>query len=54
MGVLKPQSLTSDPSGQVHIFALDSDSVGVKAAEVDVLKEADHIRLGRLLESEQG
>lgn len=54
MGSEVLEALASDASGQLHILGHDGDSLGVDGTEVGVLKESDDVRLGRLLEGEDG
>ena len=47
-------ALATDSAGKLHVLWHDSDSLGVDGAEVGVLEEADHVRLGGLLEGQDG
>ena len=46
--------LSADATGELQVLGVDGDALGVNGAEVGVLKEADEVGLGRLLEGEDG
>ncbi len=48
------RSLSSDSSGQLHVFRHDGDSLGVDGSQVGVFEETDQVGLGGFLESEHG
>jgi len=47
-------ALPTDAAGQLNVPRQDSHALGVDGAEVGVLKQAHHVRLGRILESKDG
>ena len=51
---LMSESFSSDPPGEVEVLAHGCDPSGVERAEIDVLKESDHIGLGGFLEAVEG
>ena len=48
--VIVRAAVASDPSGEGDVLRHDGDSLAVDAAQVDVLEEADEVRLGSFLE----
>ena len=48
------RALATDAAGKLDVLREDGDALGVDGAEVGVLKEADEVRLGRLLERHDG
>ena len=46
------RALTADAARELDVLRHDRDALGVDRAQVGVLKEADEVRLGRLLEGE--
>ncbi len=51
-GHLRP--LTADAAGELNVLGHDGDALGVDGAQVGVLEQADEVRLGGLLEGEDG
>ena len=47
-------SLSTDAAGQLDVLGHDSDALGVHGTQVRVLKEANVIRFGGLLEGKDG
>ena len=47
-------ALATNATRQLHVLGHDRDALGVNGAQVRVLKEADQVRLGRLLERRDG
>ena len=47
-------SLSSDSSGELHIFWHDGNSLGVDGAEVGVFEKSDHVSFSGFLEGEDG
>jgi len=47
-------SLASDAAGQLDVLGHDGHSLGVDGSQVGVLKEADEVSLGGLLEGQHG
>ncbi len=48
------RALATDAAGQLDVLGHDGDTLGVDGAEVGVLEETDEVRLGGLLEGEDG
>ena len=48
------RALTADAAGELDVLGHDGHALGVDGAEVGVLEEADEVRLGRLLQREDG
>ena len=48
------RALTTDAAGELDVLGHDGHALGVDGAEVGVLEETDEVRLGRLLEGEDG
>ena len=53
-GVKRLRALATDATGKLDVLRHDGHTLGVDRAQVGVLEEADKVRLGRLLESEDG
>ena len=47
-------ALAADAAGELDVLGHDGDALGVDGAEVGVLEETDQVRLGCLLEGEDG
>ena len=47
-------ALATDAAGELNVLGHDGDALGVDGAEVGVLEEADQVRLGGLLQGEDG
>jgi len=47
-------ALAADAAGELDVLGHDGDALGVDGAEVGVLEEADKVRLGGLLQGEDG
>ncbi|KAJ1375192.1 Histone-fold [Sesbania bispinosa] len=47
-------ALSADAAGQLDVLGHDGDTLGVDGAQVGVLKEADQVGLGRLLQGHDG
>jgi hypothetical protein len=47
-------ALAADAAGELDVLGHDGDALGVDGAEVGVLEEADQVRLGGLLQGEDG
>ena len=47
-------TLSTDTAGKLDVLGHDGDTLGVDGAQVGVLEEADEVRIGRLLEGEDG
>ena len=47
-------ALAADAAGELDVLGHDGDALGVDGAEVGVLEEADQVRLGCLLQGEDG
>lgn len=47
-------TLTTNAAGELNVLGHDGDTLGVNGAEVGVLKEADEVRLRRLLQRGNG
>ena len=47
-------ALATDAAGQLDVLGHDRHALGVDRAQVGVLEEADEVRLGRLLEGDDG
>ena len=47
-------ALAADAAGELDVLGHDGDALGVDGAQVGVLEEADQVRLGCLLEGEDG
>jgi histone H3 len=48
------RALAADATRELDVLGHDGDALGVDGAEVGVLEETDKVRLGRLLEREDG
>jgi hypothetical protein len=48
------RALSPDSARKLNILGHNSDALGVDSAEIGVLEETDEVRLGRLLECEDG
>ena len=48
------RALATNAPGQLDVLGHDGDALGVDGAQVGVLEEADEVRLGRLLQREDG
>ena len=48
------RALTTDAAGKLDVLGHDGDTLGVDGAQVGVLKEADEVCLGCLLQSKDG
>merc|ERR1719409_1736476 len=48
------RALAADAARELDVLGHDGHALGVDGAEVGVLEEADEVRLGRLLEGEDG
>ena len=46
--------LASNPASELYVLRHDGDPLGVNSTEVGVLEQADQVRLGGLLKSENG
>ena len=47
-------ALTADAAGDLDVLGLDGDPLGMDGFQVAVLKEMDEVRLGRLLQRDDG
>ena len=47
-------ALAADAAGELDVLGHDGDALGVDGAQVGVLEEAHEVRLGGLLEREDG
>jgi hypothetical protein len=47
-------ALSTDAAGQLNVFRHNGDTLGVDGAQVRVLEQANEVRLGSLLEGENG
>ena len=47
-------ALATDAAGELNVLGHDGDALGVDGAAVGVLEEADQVRLGGLLQGEDG
>ena len=47
-------ALATDAAGELDVLGHDGDALGVDGAQVGVLEEPDEVRLGRLLQREDG
>ncbi len=48
------RALATETTGELEVFGLDSDPLGVDGGEVGVLEKGDEVSLGRLLEGHDG
>ncbi len=48
------RALTAETTGELDVFALDGDTLGVDSAEIGVFKQGDEVRLNGLLEGTDG
>ncbi len=48
------RALTTETTGELDVFALDGDTLGVDGAEVGVFKQGDEVSLNGLLEGADG
>eukprot|EP00964_Phaeocystis_antarctica_P113979 scaffold77957_cov68-Phaeocystis_antarctica.AAC.3 len=53
-GVKKHRALATDATGQLDVLGHDGHALGVDRAQVGVLEEANQVRLGGLLEGDNG
>ena len=48
------RALAADAPGELNVLGHDGDALGVDGAQVGVLEEADQVRLGGLLQGDDG
>lgn len=46
------RTFSTDTTGQLHIFQLDRDTLGVHGAQIGILKETHEVSFGRFLKSQ--